>query len=985
VAHVVGELADHHVEILRGHLDDCVMCRHLLLVLARGSTPPTKRAELAATMFALKAVREQPADAAAATLPIRAPRDVEPIARGPLIQADYGDLLEVDRRHFVVGQEIARGGMGRIIAARDRRLGRPVAIKELLVDSGELRARFEREVRITAKLQHPAIVSLLEAGAWPSGEPFYVMKLVKGDSFADVIANRLTLDSRLALLPNVIAATDALAYAHSMSVIHRDLKPANVLVGEFGETVVIDWGLAKDLSDTSNEAVELPSRNVAAETVVGSVMGTPAYMPLEQAEGDAVDERADVYALGAMLYHVLAGAPPYTGKTSAAVVAAVIEGPPLPVNTRVSGVPRELVTIVNKAMARAREDRYPNARGLADDLKKFQTGQLVSAHDYTTWQLVRRRIRRHRGPIAVAGAALMVLVMVGIVSLRSIVREQARTHDALQLAERNRHHAEDLTSFMLVDMRDRLQPLGKLELLDAVAQKAVSYYESRTETLDVKGEQVLARKSLGDVLLAQGLAAKALTEYRAASVAAVRRAVQDPFDPQRQADLASSRVKEGDAIVLLGDLGGALAAYRASLAICAALVERDQANATWQMRLAESHAKIGDTLRRQGDSAGALAAYRSALAIHEMLVTQQPTNAKQLIELSHSHDRIGAVLVRSGSAVEALKQFRMSLAITEALVATDAANADLKRDLSISYERIGGVLLGQGKRADAIAELEKALRIREALAANDPTNIGRMRDVWVSHIRFGDLFAPSDAKNRALENYRAALVIAKAMVVKDPTRADAKRDLAISHEKVGMVLAAQGDMTTAIAEYRMARDLEEQLVRGDPTNSDVLWLLAINHANVGDVYFSQKASSSARAEYEQARDLASQLVAKDTTNADKHRLLSTNHGKVGDTLLAQGDRVGALTQYRAALMIAEKLAAKDPTNIDLQSQLASERRNVGDVLCAQGARADGLAHYSAALVLAKQVLAADPNDTSRDLVNTLSTTPERRCTSKQRS
>jgi eukaryotic-like serine/threonine-protein kinase len=210
---------------------------------------------------------------------------------------DYSDLLPIDRRHYVVGEEIARGGMGRILAARDRRLGRPVAIKELLVDSYDLRARFEREARITAKLQHPGIVNILEAGTWPSGEAFYVMKLVTGESLDKVIAARTTLDKRLALLPNVIAAVDALAYAHDHRVIHRDLKPANVLVGDYGETVVIDWGLAKDLDDvTDTPDLGGPFRTQAAApgaTVAGAVMGTPAYMPVEQALGETVDERAD--------------------------------------------------------------------------------------------------------------------------------------------------------------------------------------------------------------------------------------------------------------------------------------------------------------------------------------------------------------------------------------------------------------------------------------------------------------------------------------------------------------------------------------------------------------------------------------------------------------------------------------------------------------------------------------------------------------------
>jgi eukaryotic-like serine/threonine-protein kinase len=188
---------------------------------------------------------------------------------------------------------------------------------------------------------------VLEAGTWPGGEPFYVMKMVAGQSLDAAIAARGTLEARLGLLPHVIDAVEALAYAHSRWVIHRDLKPSNVLVGEFGETVVIDWGLAKDLSDASADVLDAgPYRTAAAApgaTVAGSVMGTPAYMAPEQAAGELVDPRADVYALGAMLYHVLAGRPPYRGNVDE-ILRDVLAGkrPPALV-----GIPPELVTIVD--------------------------------------------------------------------------------------------------------------------------------------------------------------------------------------------------------------------------------------------------------------------------------------------------------------------------------------------------------------------------------------------------------------------------------------------------------------------------------------------------------------------------------------------------------------------------------------------------------------------------------------------------------------
>jgi serine/threonine protein kinase len=243
------------------------------------------------------------------------------------------------QRYYVLG-EFARGGLGRILEVRDLRLGRTVAVKQMLEERGADAVRFVREAMITARLEHPAVVPVHDIGRWPSGEPFYTMKRVSGRSLRDVIAGARTLAGRLALLPNVIAVADAIAYAHSQGIIHRDLKPANVLVGAFGETVVIDWGLAKDLGAAGDDAG--PAGAVSSSgghTIVGAVMGTPLYMPPEQAGGTMVDERADVYALGAILYEVLAGQPPYHGVAPGDVLAAVLAGPPPAVEALAPTIP----------------------------------------------------------------------------------------------------------------------------------------------------------------------------------------------------------------------------------------------------------------------------------------------------------------------------------------------------------------------------------------------------------------------------------------------------------------------------------------------------------------------------------------------------------------------------------------------------------------------------------------------------------------------
>jgi WD40 repeat protein/serine/threonine protein kinase len=319
------------------------------------------------------------------------------------------------QRYKVVG-ELARGGLGKILRATDQHMGRPVAIKEMLQRlPGEFEARFLREAKITARLEHPAIIPVHDLGKWSDGSLYYTMKLVNGRSFDKIIAENKTLEERIALLPHVIAAADAIAYAHSQKIIHRDLKPHNVLIGPFGETVVIDWGIAKDLSDpTDNESTAAPYRESPEHgelTREGAIVGTPAYMPIEQAQGKRVDARADVYALGAILYHLLSGKSPYSGKRSVSILRDLLESPPKPLQERVPDVPRELLTIVEKAMAREAESRYPSAQELADDLKKYQTGQLVGSYQYSTWEIIARTIKKYQLPIAVGSMAMIVLLM----------------------------------------------------------------------------------------------------------------------------------------------------------------------------------------------------------------------------------------------------------------------------------------------------------------------------------------------------------------------------------------------------------------------------------------------------------------------------------------------------------------------------------------------------------------------------------------------
>ncbi|HEX7703689.1 MAG TPA: serine/threonine-protein kinase, partial [Kofleriaceae bacterium] len=394
------------------------------------------------------------------------------VARLPDDALDDPDSLAlpvVDPIVFSAGAQIAVGGMGRITRARDRRLGREVAIKEML--EPDLRARFEREATITARLQHPAIVPIYEAGTWPNGGAFYTMRLVEGGTLAHAIDKAEGLAGRLALLPHVVAVTEALAYAHSRRIIHRDLKPQNVLVGEFGEAVVIDWGLAKELDHDVDAATSRVLAPMPDLTLHGSVVGTPCFMAPEQARGDELDERADVFALGSILYNVLAGQPPYwDGKrdTAQQLIEAVLARPPTPVATHAPEAPADLCAVVERAMQREPGDRYATAKEMAEELRRFQSGQLLVSREYRIRDLLARWVGRHKAAVAVGGFASVALAVVGVLALVNITRSRDAERDARVLSEL----AQGDTTRSVAAL---LEEQGRSELVGGHRDRALAY------------------------------------------------------------------------------------------------------------------------------------------------------------------------------------------------------------------------------------------------------------------------------------------------------------------------------------------------------------------------------------------------------------------------------------------------------------------------------------------------------------------------------
>ncbi len=357
------------------------------------------------------------------------PTDAVPHALRPSLRESGrgGSAPTLDR--YRLGVELGRGGMGRVVEALDTQLGRTVALKEVLPSVGDANVRrFLREVQITARLEHPSIVPLYDAGTGPDGRPFYVMRRVTGRPLDELLARARSLDERVTLLPAVLAAIDAVAHAHRRGVLHRDLKPGNILVGDLGETVVIDWGLAKVVGEPDDDSDPAAARELSAadslQTQFGSVFGTPGFMAPEQARGEALGTYGDVYALGATLYQLLAGAPPHHAKSATEMMSKTMRHEVTPVRVLAPGAPVELVAVVDKALAFDAEQRYPDAGALAEDVRRFLAGQLVAAHHYTPRQRLRRFAHRYRGMLVVGVIALSTLGGLGGLGVRRIVAEK---------------------------------------------------------------------------------------------------------------------------------------------------------------------------------------------------------------------------------------------------------------------------------------------------------------------------------------------------------------------------------------------------------------------------------------------------------------------------------------------------------------------------------------------------------------------------------
>ncbi|MBA3697316.1 MAG: protein kinase [Planctomycetes bacterium] len=446
--------------------------------------------------------------------------------------------------------------MGAIIKAQDRDLRRQVAMKVMLLEGKEHHLRFVEEAQITGQLEHPGIVPVHELGVDRQGKPFFTMKLVNGRSLKQIIADLRAKEAHAIeeftlprLVRILVAVADAVAFAHHRGVVHRDLKPDNIMIGSFGEVLVMDWGLAKLVgpppsmttdrlrrrrSETSGvqlpasapgdgleEAVSSQRQNSGHHTLFGSVVGTPAYMAPEQARGDTdlITRKTDVYALGAILYEMLTLLPPVLGRDVKSTIAMVLAGRITPPEERTPerAIPAELSAIAMKSLAYEPHHRYQSVEEFRRDLELFLDGRSVSAHADSTWETIAKLVRRNRGASAAFLIATLVVLSVGSVAF--VVNIEARHHAEKQgaLARRAQGHAEEA-----------LDSLKREHAARATAERAAApalIFQARAAVEHRRHEQALAHTELAltfdpDLMEARLLRAQILVALRKYAAAA---------------------------------------------------------------------------------------------------------------------------------------------------------------------------------------------------------------------------------------------------------------------------------------------------------------------------------------------------------------------------------------------------------------------------------------------------------------------------------
>ncbi|MBT9495592.1 MAG: protein kinase [Paucibacter sp.] len=625
---------------------------------------------------------------------------------------------------YTLEREVGQGGMGTVWLARrtDGRFEGLVAIKFLnagLLGRGDA-GRFAREGQILARLAHPHIARLLDAGiAEPGEQPYLVLEYVDGlplDRYCETQA--LKARERVALFQDVLAAV---AHAHTRLILHRDLKPSNILVTSAGEVKLLDFGIAKLLHEDGKDS------EAGAATELTRQAGrafTPRYAAPEQVQGGEVSTATDVYALGVLLYLLLSGQHPTDAAkeseqtTPLERMRTLVEVAPKKLSDQVTDnkpLARELRgdldTIVAKALKKLPAERYANAAELAEDLRRWFNHEPISARPDSAAYIFAKFVRRHR--VAVAAASL------GLVALSASVGVALRNG---QEAQAQRIQAEGLIEFMLGDLRKKLEPVGRLDVLDAVGEKALGYYAQQqlgSTDADALGRRARALHLMGEIAEKRGRRSEALAHFNEAAKSTAELLARAPADPQRLFDHGQSVFWVGMAARQQGDTAKAMRQFERYLALSEQLVKLEPGKLDWQIELGYAHNNLGVMLLDNGMAAAALPRLENARTIWLQVLPKNPGLRSELSNtlgwLATAQEDLGQLDASIQSHQDKLK--------TLADAASKQKDRDAEERQAAALTALSRLHLHAGRAAISMETAHAGMSIYGALSGVDPENL----------------------------------------------------------------------------------------------------------------------------------------------------------------------------------------------------------------------------------------------------------------------
>ena len=614
---------------------------------------------------------------------------------------------------YEILSELGRGGMGVVYRARQATLGREVALKIILAGAHagqDERARFRVEAETAARLKHPHIVPIYEIGE-QGRLPYLALEFVEGGNLAQAMAVRPLAPIQAAGMVETLAR--AIDYVHQHGVVHRDLKPANVLLTAEGIPKITDFGLAKWLDVPSGHA-----------TQSGTVLGTPSYMAPEQAQGQSgrIGPATDVYALGAMLYEMVTGRPPFHAATSQETVQQLLTEEPLPPSQLQPRVPRDLETICLKCLQKEPARRYVGAGALADDLRCFLDQKPIHARPTPAWERAVKWARRRPAVAVLVGvcvAAALALATMGLAYNARLQRERdtARANFQMALDAVDRFYTQVSENTLL--NTPRMEPLRR-QLLETAQEFYERFVRERANDPEARVQLGRTYQRLGQLTRQTRSKTEAIELIKQAIAIQEPLVRAHPDNSDYLSDLATSHANLGGLFGETGRMDEAAQQFRKTLPLWEALVRRNPSHGAFRQKLGHTWFSLGEVCRIAAQTDLASQAHASSRAVLEELVRDEPHVAEHRKELALTINAQGAMAFRAGAFADATKEFREALALREVLAREYPDRQAFKRDLADSHGNLAIVARMSDDLKGAEISNKSALDIYQSLARDHP-------------------------------------------------------------------------------------------------------------------------------------------------------------------------------------------------------------------------------------------------------------------------